>query len=97
MVTVSHSAPYGIPDSANLMRSFLSNGNIDYLSPQLYTSGTEGGNDFSIVAGVQWSEYAAAKAAVVPSIVRDYMYWDAQGYLSTQGVTTFGWIQWAQV
>lgn len=96
-VTVSHSAPYGIDDAATLMRSFFSNTNIDYLSPQLYTSGTESSNDFSTQAGVQWTEYAAAKAAVVPSIVRASMYTNAQQTFASYGVTTKGYIQWEQV
>jgi hypothetical protein len=96
LVTVSHSAPYGIGDAASLMRSFFSNPNIDYISPQLYTSGEEGGNDYGTVAGVQWWEYKQAKAAIVPSIVASYMYNDAQNYFSSQGVYTQGYVQWRQ-
>lgn len=96
LVTVSHSAPYGIGDSADLMRSFFWNSNIDILSPQLYTSGEEWSNDFTTTAGVNWSEYANAKAAVVPSIVRSSLYWDAQGYFQSQGVSIQGYVQWSQ-
>lgn len=97
LVTVSHSAPYGVPGADSLMRSFFSNGDIDYLSPQLYTSGEEGGNDFSTLAGVQWWEYGQARAAVIPSVVDGWMYGDAQGYFSTQGVNTQGYVQWRQL
>ena len=97
IVTISHSAPYGVQDAGTLMRSFFDNGNIDYLSPQLYTSGTESSNDFSIQGGVQWSEYATAKAAIVPSIVRASLYSSAQQTFASYGVYTKGYIQWEQV
>jgi hypothetical protein len=96
-VTISNSAPYGFSDGASLMRSFLSNANIDYISPQLYETGKESSNDFSTNAGVQWKEYANAKAAIVPSIVKASMYSNAQSTFANYGVTTKGYIQWAQV
>jgi hypothetical protein len=97
LVTVSHSAPYGISDAADLMRYFFKESNIDILSPQLYTSGTEGSNDFTTVAGVAWSEYGNASAAIVPSLVNSGMYSDCTVFLATQGVHVAGYIQWAQV
>lgn len=96
LVTVSHSAPYGISDAASLMRSFFTDNNIDYLSPQLYTSGTETWNDYTTVAGVEWWEYGSAKAAVVPSVSYSYLYGDAEGYFQSQGVSTIGYVQWSQ-
>jgi hypothetical protein len=98
MVTVSHSAPYGISDAASLMDSIFHDKNVNFLSPQLYTSGEEGGNDFQTTAGVQWSSYASwnTKAAVIPSIVKASYYGDAAGYLGTQGVNTQGFVQWSQ-
>jgi hypothetical protein len=97
LVTISNSAPYGIPDAASLMRSFFPNGDIDFLSPQLYETGEEGSNSYVTSAGVQWSEYAAAKAAVIPSIVRASYYSSAKSYFAGKGVTTKGYIQWQQV
>lgn len=98
MVTVSHSAPYGISDAYSLMDSFFHDGNIDFLSPQLYTSGEEGGNDFTTTMGVPWSSYGSwnTKAKVIPSIVKADFYWDAAGYLGTQGVDIKGFVQWSQ-
>ena len=96
LVTISHSAPYGIEDAADLMRSFFANSDIDYLSPQLYTTGMESANDFSITAGVNWSEYGASKATVIPSIVKGIMYEDAEAYFRSQGVYTTGYVQWSQ-
>ncbi len=96
LVTVSHSAPYGFSDAATLMHSFFADPNIDYLSPQLYTTGTETSNDYATSDGVAWSEYATAKAAIVPSIVQASLYADAQIYFETQGVSLNGFIQWSQ-
>lgn len=96
LVTVSHSAPYGISDASTLMQSFFADPNIDYLSPQLYTTGTETSNDYETSGGVAWSEYATAKAAIVPSIVQASLYADAQIYFEAQGVSLNGFIQWSQ-
>lgn len=95
LVTTSHSAPYGIPDAKTMMETFFDDGNIDYLSPQLYTTGTETQNDFQTSQGVAWEDYARSKAAIVPSIVRANMYDDAKNQFSQYGVTTSGFIQWA--
>lgn len=62
LVTISHSAPYGIPDAQTMMKTFIDDGNIDYLSPQLYTSETETQNDFQTSQGVSWQDYARSKA-----------------------------------
>ena len=97
LVTVSHSAPYGITDAPELMKSFFANPDIDLLSPQLYTDGTEPENDYDISQGVVWRQYADCQAAVVPSIVKDTMYSDAQTYFANEGVTLQGYIQWSQV
>jgi hypothetical protein len=96
LVTTSHSAPYGFDDAAVLMRSFFQNSNIDYLSPQLYTSGNEASNDYSITANadVHWQEYASAKATVIPSICKSSYYDDAHNYFRSKGVTITGYIQW---
>ncbi|MDX8399778.1 MAG: LysM peptidoglycan-binding domain-containing protein [Gallionellaceae bacterium] len=96
LVTVSHSAPYGISDASDLMQSFFADPNIDYLSPQLYTTGEETSNDYATSGGVEWSQYATAKAAVVPSIVNSSMYADAQIYFQEQGVSIKGFVQWSQ-
>ena len=96
LVTVSHSAPYGISDAPQLMNSFFDNENIDFISPQLYTSGSESANEYTISEGVKWSEYSNCKASVIPSIVTSSLYPSAQEYYLTQGVTLEGYIQWSQ-
>jgi LysM repeat protein len=96
LVTVSHSAPYGVSDAATLMQSFFANPNIDILSPQLYTTGEETSNQYTTSGGVTWAQYATAKAAIAPSIVSANLYASAQTYFKEQGVTLNGFVQWSQ-
>jgi len=99
-ITVSHSAPYGVPDKVALMNSFFSNPNVDIISPQLYTSGSEAANDY-VFDGVPWSSYATTSAAIVPSIAKASYYSDAQNFFSTvsrsgTSITIKGFVQWQQ-
>jgi hypothetical protein len=94
-VTVSHSAPYGAADAKDLMTAFFADGNIDYLSPQLYTTGNETQNDYTEIQGVTWTDYVGMKAALVPSIVQAGLYNDAHNFFLQRGITTQGFIQWA--
>ena len=96
LVTISHSAPYDISDASTLMSMLLTDENIDYISPQLYTTGQEPANDYATSHGVAWEEYAQCKAAIVPSIVKDTYYPSAQHYFAQCGVTLAGYIQWQQ-
>jgi len=96
IVTVSHSAPYGIDDAASLMQSILSDGNVKYISPQLYTTGTESSNDYSTTQGVDWSAYKNTNAVLIPSIVQSSFYDDAASHFASLGLTTQGFIQWQQ-
>jgi len=96
LVTVSHSTPYGIPDGSALMGAFFSNaGTIDYMSPQLYTSGNEGSNDFT-VNGVGWADYRPFSGKLIPSIVSANLYQNAQDYFAGLGINTVGFVQWSQ-
>ncbi len=96
LITVSHSAPYGISDAQQLMNSFFVDENIDILSPQLYTTGQETANDYAISHNVTWADYKNAKASIVPSIVQASLYESAQKYFQENGVTLNGYIQWKQ-
>jgi len=96
LVTISHSAPYGVPDAAILMAGFFPDPNIDYISPQMYTTGYETTNDWALTAGVQWQEYAKSKAIVIPSIVTGTLYDECERTFAAFGVTIQGYIQWAQ-
>ena len=99
IVTVSFAQPYNIPDASFLMTNcFLTNTNIDYISPQFYQSGTETSNLYTIaVNGVPWSAFAKSRAKVVPSLVigsRDYA--PAVAEMKKYGVTLYGYLQWSQ-
>lgn len=93
LVTVSHSEPFGCQDAIALMKAFLGDSNIDYISPQLYTTGDETMNDYTAI-GTPWSAYADSKAVVIPSIVRASLYTDAVEYFAGQGVTLGGFVRW---
>ena len=94
LVTVSHSAPFGIHDAATLMRSFFVDENIDFLSPQLYTTGKEKMNDYTF-ASIPWKEYATAKAAIIPSIAHASYYADAITFFQQHGVSLKGYVRWS--
>ncbi|MEH2365499.1 carbohydrate-binding protein [Nostoc sp.] len=96
LVTISHTAPYGISDAQQLMAAFFADKNIDYLSPQLYTQGTETQNDFTENMGVKWADYANTNAAIIPSIVQANLYQNAKDYFQKIGLNTKGFIQWSQ-
>jgi len=96
LVTVSHSAPYGISDAQTLMTSFFTSAYIDFLSPQLYTSGDKTANNHQTTSGttVTWDQCASAKALAIPSIVSTSLYSDAETAFATYGVNTAGYIRW---
>ena len=98
LVTVSHSAPYGIDDADDLMQKFLADENIDILSPQLYITGEESTNNYQLTSNTKttWSDYANSKAVIVPSIVTASLYNSAKNYFNKQGVELDGYIQWRQ-
>jgi len=98
LVTVSHNAPFDCNDAESLMNAFFQDTNIDYLSPQLYTSGSEHVPDWALTAtapGITWDKYAVSVAKVVPSIVDATHYQEAKDTFAEKGVTTHGYLQWA--
>lgn len=99
IVTVSHSLPYDIPDATTVMAEVLSSVDVDYVSPQLYTSGTEAGNDYAITQGYEWTNYVNCVPKVIPSIVQASYYDDAVTYFGNvgSGITLHGFIQWKYV
>merc|ERR1712080_664545 len=69
-VTTSHSAPYGCPDGAALVKSWLQDEHVDFVSPQLYTAGIELCADFTANDQLAWSGWKGpSKPKIVPSIV----------------------------
>lgn len=99
VVTVSHSAPYGIADAHTVMDAVLQSEGVDYVSPQLYTSGYEAANDYAISQGYAWGNYVARRGnvKVIVSIVDRSYYADAQRFFGDLGIELSGFIQWRQV
>lgn len=95
LVTVSHSAPYAVPDAADLMKALIADSNIDFMSPQLYTQGNETKNDYADPL-LPWSAYKDCKSVMIPSIVKADLYPSAVTYFEGQGITLKGYIQWAK-
>jgi len=98
LVTVSHSAPYGCSDPNTLMLSFFKNGDIDILSPQLYTNGNEAEPSFVAGNQVKWTDWVGAKGRFVPSLgcncVKSGGYEKTQAYFAKLNITTSGYIVW---
>ena len=86
-----------------LVTAWAADENIDILSPQLYSSGTETTPEFDETsfcagAGCTWDLYVGARAAIAPSIVVDSQYGAVQSWFAKMyGITTAGFIQWEQV
>ena len=102
MVTTSHSAPYeATSDEARigLVDSWVRSSNIDYLSPQLYTTGGEGA-EFAASTGqlgdVGYEHYVGAKAKFVPSIVSEDQVDEVREYFAEKGIEVAGFVQWQQ-
>lgn len=92
IVTISHFSPYGMPNANALVVDWLSNPHIDYLSPQLYTSGTETENDWEGFS----SAWVSASTPIAPSIVQKSYY----DQLGSNSVTTYlpnakGYLVWS--
>ena len=97
MVTTSHSAPlrYDAPPGATVA-SWISSPNIDILSPQLYGPGTEKSPDFSTSGGVAWSQWAGARAPILPSVVDGSHYTPTATFFGSQGISIGGYVQWKE-
>ena len=95
LLTISSSEPYAIADGPQLMQSFFTNANIDFMSPQVYNDQLNG-NDF-MAEGTPWSAWGKAKAKIVLSVVkgsRDYA--QAFDFFAKQNINPVGFIQWEQ-
>jgi hypothetical protein len=103
-VTTSHSAPYmtDTPQVAvDLVKSWVKDSNIDFLSPQLYSSGMEGAPDFAETnnckaAGCTWDLYKGMTPKMVPSLVEESHYQATQTFYANMDITTEGFFQWKQ-
>jgi len=104
-VTTSHSAPYetDTPEVAvDLIKNWVQDSNIDFLSPQLYSSGMEGSPDFAETSnckdyGCTWDLYIGMVPKMIPSLVEESHYSATQTFFADIGITTEGFFQWRQV
>jgi len=103
-VTTSHSAPYQCDtpeDAVAFVKAWAADANIDILSPQLYSSGSEGSPEYAETnsckaAGCTWDLYKGAHAAIAPSIVDAAMNDEVHGYFDNLGISTVGFFEWKQ-
>eukprot|EP00494_Astrolonche_serrata_P028902 UN29169 len=100
-VTISHSAPYDCPNKVQMTRDILGNADVDYASPQLYTSGYETVPDTGFYDGLDWAEYGDFQATngwkFLPSIVDTSHFATTESYYDAYTVIVDGYVQWAQV
>jgi hypothetical protein len=99
LVTVSYQASYGLQDGASVMRAIFASSDVDYLSPQLYTTGKETKNDYSLNkdgtnSQITWESYSAAHAQIVPSIANAGLASDSSIFFAKIGITTHGYLSW---
>lgn len=104
-ITVSHSAPYSTDtpqDAADLVKAFVKDTNVNLMSPQLYSSGTETSPDFAVTSSCAavcgWDLYQDMHAAMkfVPSLAYANQYPAVEAHFAASGITTRGYFQWAQ-
>ena len=78
----------------DLMTSFLSDPNVDYLSPQLYSNGNENPPQYN-ENGVKWSAWANSGKKIVASIPWCQQYEAVETWFSVNArITLSGFIQW---
>ena len=106
-VTTSHSAPYQTDtpeDAVAMVKAWAADAYLDILSPQLYSSGSEGAPQFDPTnsckdAGCTWELYKGCKALFAPSIVAANQYPAVQNFFqqnSSLAIPVAGFFQWAQ-
>ena len=78
-----------------MVKSWVADANIDYLSPQLYTEGIKDHPNFTVAPGCSYDMYKNSKGKMIPSMVdyRDYDIVEAH-FKKNFGITTEGYIQW---
>ncbi|KAI0558913.1 Glycoside hydrolase [Gracilaria domingensis] len=94
LVSVSHSSPYGFPDANTVMNAIISSNDVDFLSPQLYTTGVETSNDYTISNNYGWDNYRNSNAKILLSIPKANMYEDGEQFFASRSIITTGFIQW---
>jgi len=104
-VTTSHTAPYKSDtpqDAVDLVKSWVSDPNVDFLSPQLYSSGEEKAPDFAETGncasqGCTWQIWQGSHGTIVPSLANGSQYSAAESGLSKRGITIDGYVQWQEI
>lgn len=103
-VTTSHSAPYQTDspaDAVALVKSWVASANLDILSPQLYSSGSEAAPQFdptnACAPDCSWDLYKDFRGTFAPSIVDKSQYEATVDYFAKNyDISVKGFIQWAQ-
>ena len=103
VVTMSHSAPYNTDtpaDAVSFVKAWVRDGNIDMVSPQLYTTGHEDKPLFDETwyckeAGCSWLLFRNSVPRFVPSIVNATHYPQVKSFFNDV-LDVHGFIQWEQ-
>ena len=104
-VTTSHSAPYQCDtpqDAVDFVKAWCADSNLDVISPQLYSSGSESAPELVPTnsckdAGCTFDLYTSCKAEIAPSIVEPSHYPATKDFFSTSvSRATKGYFMWAQ-
>jgi hypothetical protein len=95
IVTDSTYTCYSSPQDLSLMSSFLSDPNVDWVSPQLYSSGSENPPQFN-VNGLPWSAFANSGKQIIPALpwAQQFETTDAWAMALSPPMTLSGGIQW---
>eukprot|EP00948_MAST-09A_sp_MAST-9A-sp1_P003000 g3000.t1 len=106
-VTTSHSAPYqcdSSDDAIALVKAWVADKNLDIISPQLYSSGSESSPEFATTAsctpGCGWNLYETFQGIFAPSIVDPSQYSATVEYFQSHpnnGINVGGYFMWKQV
>lgn len=98
-VGVSHSGPYGFPDTETLMTGIFASNNIDGLSPMLYSAPTPPySNNYDAGGGIAWAQWQTTSIPIIPSIPIASLYPDAQQWFKDNlNITLDGFIQWVNI
>ena len=104
-ITTSHSAPYMCDSSADavaLVKGWVSDPNVDILSPQLYSSGSEATPQFAVTASCApdcgWNLYSGFKGIFAPSIVETSHFPAVKAFFGNASLPNAdGYFQWKQV
>lgn len=104
-VTTSHSAPYQTDspaDAVALVKAWVADPNIDFISPQLYSNGQEAAPELAITANCapecNWGLYRGARNAFMPSLVDQSHLPAVEAFFSNSShqIPVTGFFQWRQ-